>query len=141
MFRHLYRFVLLVHPPAFRRRFAEEMLCTFEESSASEGPLTLVLDGVVSLARQWVLRSGAWKIAFAIVGGCLEVTVGGLIWIALGHAKPSFHRPTSTLETTATESLVRFIVSSTCAIVLLVAWAVLWMRNFSKRSHTMGHLR
>jgi hypothetical protein len=32
-YRSLYRWLVQLHPPAFRQRFAEEMLCTFEEAA------------------------------------------------------------------------------------------------------------
>jgi hypothetical protein len=79
MTRALYRYLLRLHPPAFRRQFAGEMLWIFEECAASRGTLALFLDGVLSLARQWLLRStGSWKIALAIAGAFLEVSAGGL---------------------------------------------------------------
>jgi hypothetical protein len=78
MTRALYRCLLQLHPPWFRRQFAGEMLWIFEEASASEGTVALFFDGLLSLARQWLLRSGSWKIALAIVGGLLEITAGGL---------------------------------------------------------------
>ncbi|HYL37281.1 MAG TPA: hypothetical protein VEV17_15295 [Bryobacteraceae bacterium] len=78
MTRALYRCLVQMHPAAFRRQFAGEMLWIFEEASASQGMLALFLDGLLSLARQWLLRSGSWKIALAIVGGLLEITAGGL---------------------------------------------------------------
>lgn len=61
--RSLYRYLLLLHPPAFRRQFAGEMLWIFDEASASEGSLRLLGDGFVSLLRQWMLGCGAWKLA------------------------------------------------------------------------------
>jgi hypothetical protein len=78
MTRALYRCLLQLHPPAFRRQFAGEMLWIFEEASASEGAAALFADGLVSLARQWLLRSGSWKVIAAVVGALLEVTAGGL---------------------------------------------------------------
>jgi len=78
MMRALYRCLLQLHPPSFRRQFAGEMLWIFEEASSSQGTLALFLDGLISLARQWLLRSGSWKVAVAIVGGLLEITAGGL---------------------------------------------------------------
>jgi len=129
MVRKLYAGLLLMHPPVFRRRFAAEMLYIFDEAAPSTGALTLIVDGVVSLARQWILRSGSWKLALAIVGACLQVTLGGLIWVGLGHGA-RLHKNISAPDVAALERLMRFIVASVGAIVLMVATASLWMRSF-----------
>jgi hypothetical protein len=105
------------------------MLCIFDEAALSTGAFTLIVDAVASLARQWILRSESWKLAVAIIGACLQVTVGGLIWAALGHGA---HLPKSTTvpDVVALERLMRFIVASVGGIVLTVATASLWMRSF-----------
>jgi hypothetical protein len=82
MGRALYALVLLIHPSGFRRRFTAEMLSIFDEAAPSTGAFGLLVDGLKSLVRQWVLRSGFWKLAIAVAGACLQVTTGGLIWIA-----------------------------------------------------------
>jgi hypothetical protein len=53
-------------------------------AALSTGAFTLTIDAVASLARQWILRSESWKLAVAIISACLQVTAGGLIWVALG---------------------------------------------------------
>jgi hypothetical protein len=63
------------------------MLWIFDEATGSEGTWTLFLDGFVSLVRQWVLRSGSWKVPVAILGGLLQVTLGGLGWLAMEHPR------------------------------------------------------
>ena len=66
MTRVLYRFLLSLHPPAFRRRFRDEMLSIFEESIPSQTASAALLDAVASLFRQWLLRTDYWKIALAV---------------------------------------------------------------------------
>jgi hypothetical protein len=103
--RWFYQLLLRLHPAGFQREFAGEMLwifdqirattegrksgllSRFDEASASEGVFALFLDGAISLARQWVLRSGSWKVPVAILGGLLQVTFGGLGWLAMEHPK------------------------------------------------------
>ncbi|HEY2013793.1 MAG TPA: hypothetical protein VGH38_09850 [Bryobacteraceae bacterium] len=75
MTRSLYRSLLWLHPPAFRREFAGEMLWIFDEALVGEGPLRLILDGFFSLLRQWVIGCGAWKIFAAIAGAVLQLLV------------------------------------------------------------------
>jgi hypothetical protein len=57
MLRPLYRCVLRLHPSGFRGRFADEMLSIFDHSVGKPAALRLLVDGLVSLARQWALRS------------------------------------------------------------------------------------
>src|SRR5271154_5730111 len=70
MTRLIYRLLLQLHPVRFRRRFSEEMLLIFDESPNQASLLT---DGVVSLARQWLLRSGLWKWVLAALGALLTL--------------------------------------------------------------------
>ena len=128
MTRILYRCLLLMHPPAFRRRFAAEMLSIFDETAPCKDAFLLILDGVVSIARQWILRSGSWKPALAIVGACVQLTAGGLIWLVLGHRNPVLPN-TPVPDVAALEWLMRFIAASLSAIVMMVATAPLWMRS------------
>src|SRR3989442_15265254 len=65
MLRSLYRRLLYLHPPAFRQRFAEEMLWIFDEAAATHGALGLFADGLVSLLRQWIVRPESWHAPLA----------------------------------------------------------------------------
>jgi len=72
MTRALYRSLLWLHPPAFRREFGGEMLWIFDEVTAAGGPFGLLADGLASLARQWVIRRGAWKVLAGLAGALLQ---------------------------------------------------------------------
>ena len=65
MARALYAWLLRLHPPGFRRQFAAEMLGVFDDAIADTGQLPLLLDGLASLARQWILvcpdGGGRWR--------------------------------------------------------------------------------
>lgn len=76
MTRTLYRSLIYLHPPAFRRRFEEELLWIFDESSDASGAAPLLYDAVISLLRQWLVRSGMWKWLVAGVAGALPVLIG-----------------------------------------------------------------
>jgi D-alanyl-D-alanine carboxypeptidase len=54
--RGLYRCILCLHPPAFRREFGDEMLWIFDEEHAKCRHVRLIPDALASLGRQWVLR-------------------------------------------------------------------------------------
>ncbi len=60
MLRHLYRCALRLHPAEFRRRFGEEMLSIYDHSAGRLGSFRLVLDGIASLCRQWMLKLESW---------------------------------------------------------------------------------
>jgi hypothetical protein len=127
--RTLYQCLLLLHPPAFRRRFGAEMLSIFEEAARSSGARSLFLDGFVSVARQWVVRAGTWKLAAAVVGACIQVTAGGLIWPLL------LHEPTrataAALHPSAMDRLMLLVLMSSGAIVGMVVATSLWIRSFA----------
>jgi hypothetical protein len=79
MMRSVYRSVLWLHPPAFRRQFAGEMLWIFDEAAAAEGALSLIADGVLSLLRQWVWGAGGWKLAAGALLATLQLlAISGL---------------------------------------------------------------
>lgn len=61
----IYRILVELHPSEFRDRFGPEMLWIYDEM-AGPSRLTLMLDGLVSLQRQWFLRSGLWKFAVGL---------------------------------------------------------------------------
>ena len=61
MLRLFYRCVLRLHPPHFRRRFRGEMLWLFDQQNESSGRAAVLVDGFVSLARQWLFRPGPWE--------------------------------------------------------------------------------
>ena len=61
MLRPLYRCLLRLHPKQFRHRHGKEMLWIFDESSGIAERGFLLIDGFVSLARQWLARPANWK--------------------------------------------------------------------------------
>lgn len=76
MNRALYRWLIALHPPAFRLRFEPELLWIFDESRDESGAAPLVYDAAISLLRQWLMRSGMWKWVFAGIAGALPVLIG-----------------------------------------------------------------
>ncbi len=76
MTRTLYRCLVGLHPPAFRRRFEEELLWIFGESRDGFGAAALLYDAAISLLRQWLMRSGMWKWVLGGIVGALPVVIG-----------------------------------------------------------------
>jgi hypothetical protein len=77
----LYRLLVRLHPRAFGERFGPEMTCVFDEAPA-DGKLALFADCLVSLARQWVLRSGFWIVAAAGLGALAQMGLAGTASVA-----------------------------------------------------------
>ncbi len=81
MTRALYSALVWLHPPAFREQFGSEMLWIFDSSAADDSPFTrprMFADASLSLARQWVIGQGTWKIAAGFLGGVLH------LWLVFG---------------------------------------------------------
>ena len=76
MTRTLYRWLIRLHPPAFRLRFEQELLWICDESSAASGAAPLLYDAAISLLRQWLMRSGMWKWALGGIAGALPILIG-----------------------------------------------------------------
>ena len=61
MLRTLYSLLLRLHPERFRKRFAQEMLLIFDQVEKGPAAAKLVADALLSLVRQWTLRSEYWE--------------------------------------------------------------------------------
>jgi hypothetical protein len=134
MTRALYASLLRLHPAAFRRRFAAEMLWVFDEARLSQGSLVLLFDVLISLARQWLLRSAVWKAALALVLGAIQVTVGGFGWF--------FFNPRITANpggapmtpiTPMMDDLMRVTLSSFGIVFVAVFVSTLWIGRFNSK--------
>jgi hypothetical protein len=122
MTRALYVSLLLLHPPAFRRQFAPEMLWIFDEARISEGVFALLLDIVVSLFRQWFLRAGLWKIATAMLGATLQVAPA--LW--MGSRPRSWPIRPATGTPIQIEGFVAITVCMIAFVVFMVVASVFW---------------
>jgi len=74
--RTIYRWLVCLHPLAFRLRFEEELLWIFGESSETLGAAPLLYDAAISLLRQWFMRSGMWKWAIGGIAALLPLLIG-----------------------------------------------------------------
>ena len=61
MLRRIYRGVLCLHPPGFRRRFGDEILSIFDHTKGTLLASRLLMDSILSLIRQWTLRPEFWN--------------------------------------------------------------------------------
>jgi len=102
MFRFFYLCLLRLHPRTFRQRFAEEMVAIFDETTGKRSQGLLLADALVSLGRQWVLRRGSRRRAFA--GGVTERSYNEPVF----HTFESFRPHRGILTAGAVLSLVFF---------------------------------
>lgn len=75
--RGLYRLVLRLHPPAFRERFAGEMLWIFDQSARDGDALRMMADGCVSLAKQWMSMDTVPRTDAALFGNLSTGSLSG----------------------------------------------------------------
>jgi hypothetical protein len=75
MMRRAYRYLLRLHPAAFRKQFAHEMLWIFDEAVEARGAAALFRDAAVSLLRQRLLRSGLWMWVVASIAGIIPLLI------------------------------------------------------------------
>ena len=75
MTRLLYSVLIKLHPPSFRKRFAQEMLWIFEDAASSWGAGSLFVDAILSLFRQWLIRSELWEWLVADIAGVVPLII------------------------------------------------------------------
>lgn len=137
MTRRFYASLLRLHPPAFRRRFANEMLWVFDEALVSEGAVVLLFDLLISIMRQWLLRSGVWKAALAIALAAVQVTVGGFGWFFFNPRIPADQGGAPITPTTAVtpvmDDLMRVTLCSFGIVFVAVFVSTLWVGRFNRK--------
>lgn len=127
MIRALYQLVLLLHPPAFRKRFGDEMMSIFEENRSSSLQSALLFDGFSSFLRQWLLRSGSWRLPVALGAAFLQVF--GFAFPRHGHQ--SWTRNYQALSPEMQE-IFFLILASLGGVTILVVALVLWTSRFQR---------
>jgi hypothetical protein len=139
MTRHLYATLLRLHPPAFRRQFGREMLWIFAEARASEGDFVLLLDLLISITRQWLLRSGAWKLALALIGAAAQVLLGGGAWWIFNS---SHNRRAPGLQLSPAMSDLLLVALCTVGLVIvMVSCAASWVGRLNRRRFAVARRR
>jgi hypothetical protein len=134
MIRLLYRCFLCLHPPAFRRQFAGEMLWIFDETAPEAARWALLLDGFLSLVRQWLFRSGAWKLLAAGVGALVQITAGGLGFVLFRQLDGAGHsRLEPVFDPNDLGRLIYLAVWVVGGVVCSVIALVLWINSFTGR--------
>ena len=73
MRRAAYRALLALHPPAFRRQFADELMWVFDQAEQDHETSGFCFDMALSLARHWFRERLVWAVGGAITGGMLLI--------------------------------------------------------------------
>jgi hypothetical protein len=73
--RLLYALLIGLHPPSFRKRFRAEMLLIFDEAANLSRAGSLFPDAILSLSRQWLIRSELWKWLVAGIAGVVPLLI------------------------------------------------------------------
>ena len=107
------------------------MLCIFDEV-AGGATMALLTDALVSLARQWILRTGAWKAMAAMLGAFLQVSVGGFSFFLFSGRAELVSGPVAPLSPESAE-LLQLMVWTAGSVVVIVLLTTLWVRNFTRR--------
>src|SRR5580698_746126 len=131
MTRALYASLLRLHPPAFRRQFASEMLWVFDEARLSDGTAILLLDLLISIARQWLVRSGLWKVMLALAGASVQVVVGGVGWLASARHASATH--SDAVVTPLLSDLMLLTLWSVGIVFVGVFASACWVTRFNRR--------
>ena len=136
MMRGLYRCLIWIHPPVFRREFAAEMLWIYDETAETDGAVRLFLDGLVSVARQWLVRSGCWKIIAALVGGLLPIAFGSALMLSIGEYGGIAYsvRRLSAVENPELAALIHLVALTAMGLVAAVMFLVFWWRRLARRA-------
>jgi hypothetical protein len=131
---NLYRVLVALHPRSFRIQFGPEMELIFRESGR---PVALLADALISLARQWLVRSQLCILSLAAIGGLIPFVLGfGIVRMAGGTLGPPRHlrrAPVHAINTPATEPFV--MLTAVIAILFIsgtMLFAITWFR-YSQR--------
>jgi hypothetical protein len=136
MSRTLYRALVSLHPPAFRREFEPEMLWIYEEAAPERGGAALVLDAFLSLARQWLLRSGCWKALAGLAVAVCQVALAGAFVRSAGSLEHGVSRanPLTIQRNPELAALMTLTAITAIGLLAAVMFLVLWWRGQTRRA-------
>jgi hypothetical protein len=123
MRRAIYRTLLALHPSAFRRQFADEMLWVFDQADRDREASGFCADVAGSLLRHWLRQPMLWRIAGAAAGGVLM-----LLWMSA--TAPRIRAKWSALEM---DDLLILAIGSLLAISLTLITTVALFHSTRRR--------
>lgn len=125
--RRLYYWLVLLHPPDFRRRFGYELLWIFDQAHPEE-EVRMLGDAFVSALRQWLLRSRLPVMVAAILGAAIQIAAVGWLWGATADRKlvGSVEGLSANRTPAETTMLLLFMAGVTTAVVLSATALAVW---------------
>lgn len=126
MIRLMYQCVIWLHPPAFRRRFGDEMLWIFEEAAEELGSAAFLADGLASLGRQWAVNPTVWKVPVIALGALLPL-------ICFGFLPRTYGVPNRASVLAAPEFFLIAVLAPLVTVSLGLIFAVSWFRFVQRR--------
>jgi hypothetical protein len=124
--RSLYRLMLAMHPPGFRNSFGDEMMSIFDQQSREESSADLMLDCLLSCARQWLFHSRAAVVASMLLAEAVQVCWIGALLRKRSSLSP-FTAPSSNFNVDTVIAL-----ATVCLAAAVIA-ACVWTRHFLRR--------
>ncbi len=124
MRRATYRVLLALHPPAFRRQFAGEMLWVFDQADQDGQASGFCIDMSRSLLRHWFRQPLLWSVTGAVAGSVLM-----LVWMSAAAPLVRAHKSPS-IEM---DNLVVIAVGSLIAISLTLIATVALFHSMRRR--------
>ena len=123
MRRATYRALLALHPSAFRRQFADELLWVFDQAEQDQETSGFCLDMAWSLARHWFRQRLVWTVGGALAGGLLLI-----FWMSA--TAPRIRAKWSVMEM---DDLILLALGSLIAISLTLIATVALFRSTRRR--------
>ena len=121
MRRTFYRGFLALHPASFRKQFADEMTCVFEQALRDGEAAGYCTDAAISLLRQWIKNRAAWTVLLAGIGGTLPLFWGLMVARTLPQPVQTMIRLNDSVEafliaTVATLFFICFTIATTVSL-------------------------
>lgn len=132
----VYATLVQLHPSDFRHQFGDQMLCTFDDMMADRAHgIPLCFDATVSLARQWFLRGGLWKI-------CVSLALSAFFFYGFLVRPPRIRAwmvPPNPGPQIPAEDVVRFALVSVVIVCVILISIVLWANAVNRRRSATCH--
>ena len=108
------------------------MLWIYDKTAQSQSGAVapLLLDGFVSLARQWFLRSGYWKVLAALAGGLFPLLFAAALVMSIEQQNRS---PISVAGNPELVALMRLSALTAVCVLAAVIFLVFWWSKLARR--------
>jgi hypothetical protein len=127
MTRAFYQLIIRMHPPAFRRRFGDEMMSVFDDATGQYA-FMLTLDALTSFGRQWFVRNSWWKLPLAGLAAFIQ-----LCWFGSRMNRHQYAAADMEAITPSVEQLLFFALILMCTLFVVIMFLIFWNTQFQRR--------